>query len=408
MVSGSSIGSAQEFPIARPASLDALLGFAWSSGVFTATDAIETTGLTRSTTIGAIDSLVPLGLLRELPNLRATDSYRLGRPARRFELHADAGVVIGVDSGYEHLTVVVADLRGIAMATRHGTFDLLNADRGGRRQQIAAAIGAALQECGRARDDVVALCIGVAAPVDGAGRSPEHSAGFWQLMNPDLIDEFADWAPAVRIENDAYLAALAEGARGVAADCLDYVVLLAGERLGAGVVVDGRALRGSHGGVGEMGAFTLVRGVDSDGGLGHLAARFAREALARGEGGALAGVPPSELDGSAVMEYAAGGDRIAIEIVERLGTMLARIVSVLGSLYDPSRVIIAGAVPEGFDEVITAALSELPSTSEMPSPELRISTLGADVVVTGAIAAAVDVARAHTLNVWLARRERGN
>ncbi|MDN5559310.1 MAG: ROK family protein, partial [Ruaniaceae bacterium] len=67
-----------------------------------------------------------------------------------------------------------------------------------------------------------------------------------------------------------------------------------------------------------------------------------------------------------------------------------------------------GAVPEGFDEVITAALSELPSTSEMPSPELRISTLGADVVVTGAIAAAVDVARAHTLNVWLARRERGN
>ncbi len=404
MVSGSSIGSAQEFSIARPASLDALLDFAWASAIFTATDAIDATGLTRSTAIGAIDSLVALGLLRELPNLRSTESYRLGRPARRFEFRADAGVLIGVDSGHERLTVALADLRGDEILAHHESFDLAESDPDVRRRQIAAAIDAALGEAQRAREDVLALCIGVPAPVNGAGRSPQHRAGFWQLMNPGFIDEFSTWVPMVRIENDAYLAAIAEGSHGDAVGCRDYVALLAGERLGAGVVVDGRALRGAHGGVGEMGAFTRVRGVESDGGLGHIAAKFAREAIARGEGGALAEVAPSELDGRAVMERAASGDRLALRVVEQLGGVLARIVSVLGNFYDPSRVIIAGAVPDGFEDVLTAARAELPATGEGRAPELVVSRLGGDVVATGAVAAALQAARTNALDVWLSRQ----
>ena len=71
-------------------------------------------------------------------------------------------------------------------------------------------------------------------------------------MNPDLIEMLSRWAPIVHIENDASLAAVAEGAWGAAVGCRDYVSLLAGARLGAGVVVDGRLLRGAHGGAGEM------------------------------------------------------------------------------------------------------------------------------------------------------------
>ena len=79
-------------------------------------------------------------------------------------------------------------------------------------------------------------------------------------MNPGLIAA-SPWPPLVRVENDAYLAAVAEGAIGRRRGCDDFVVLLAGERLGAGVVVDGRILRGAHGGVAEMVAFDRVSGV---------------------------------------------------------------------------------------------------------------------------------------------------
>ncbi len=59
-----------------------------------------------------------MGLVRELANARAGGDYRKGRPSRRFELRADAAVVVGVDAGQGHLVTTVADLRGRPLATR--------------------------------------------------------------------------------------------------------------------------------------------------------------------------------------------------------------------------------------------------------------------------------------------------
>ncbi|RZI85651.1 MAG: ROK family protein, partial [Microbacterium sp.] len=95
----------------RP-SLGRVLDFAWSAGAFTATDAMRSAALTRSTTIEAIDTLVDVAVLRELPNARDAGEYRAGRPARRFELRRDLGVVIGMDAGDTHVTVEVAELGG--------------------------------------------------------------------------------------------------------------------------------------------------------------------------------------------------------------------------------------------------------------------------------------------------------
>ena len=64
------------------ASVGAILDFAWTAGEFTASEAMVTTTLTRSTAIDAIDTLVDAAVLRELPNARVAGSYRAGRPAR--------------------------------------------------------------------------------------------------------------------------------------------------------------------------------------------------------------------------------------------------------------------------------------------------------------------------------------
>ena len=96
----------------RRASLGGVLSYAWDAEVFTASDAMGAVGLTRSTTIDVIEELVALDLLRELPNARAVGDYQKGRPARRFELCADAAVVVGIDVGPDHILTAVADLRG--------------------------------------------------------------------------------------------------------------------------------------------------------------------------------------------------------------------------------------------------------------------------------------------------------
>ncbi len=391
---------------ARPASLDAVLAYAWDVDAFTATDAIEATGLTRSTAIETTEELIARGLLRELPNARAVGDYRKGRPARRFCLREDAAVLVGVDAGSELITVRVTDLRSRELTTRRVDVDPAlggdaDVDPAERRAVIVAAVRSTLTAVGCTAADVLALAVGVPAPVNKDGVSPRHPTGFWQRTNPGLIHAF-DGIPLVRVHNDASLAAIAEGSVGAAVGCRDYVTLLAGVRMGAGVVIDGRLLHGAHGGVGEMVAFDHVEGVASADGLGARLSTWAAELVATGgaaPGSALAAVPSDRLDAAAVLTLAADGDADARALTARAGATLGRVVSVLGSMFDPRRIILSGPLSRGAEIVVDAARAALPTDLDLPAPALVASDLGDDVVVIGAVAAASALARDHALDV---------
>ncbi len=387
-------------PAPRRASLDALLAYAWDAGIFTAGEAMPAVGLTRSTTIDAIDELAGRGLIRELPNAREVGDYSKGRPARRFEFCADTHVVVGLDAGRAHVTTTVADLSGAVLSREHLALDDDSVEA--RRAAMTRAVDDALAAADRDRTEVIALCAGVPAPVNSEGRSPTHREGFWQRMNPDLVDVFRAWVPLVRVENDASLAAVAEGTIGVARGCRDYVTLLAGERLGAGVVVDGHLLRGAHGGVGEMIAFDQVSGVEGAWGLGYRAAQWARESIAAGElppGHPFAALSDDEISGQLVFERAAQGDPFAISIVDRVGEMLARVVGVFASLLDPRMIVISGAVSAGIADVLVSARARISEALHIPPPELVASELGGDIVSTGAVSAAIELARSGILSL---------
>ncbi|MDQ0727746.1 ROK family protein [Microbacterium sp. W4I20] len=378
------------------ASVGAVLDFAWAAGEFTATEVMAGTSLTRSTAIDAMDTLLDAEVLRELPNARAVGSYRSGRPARRFALSEDLGVVVGIDAGDTHLAVTVADpLERTLVHHRVEVDPTHTADD--RRATIIAALGAALDEAGVAREDVLALCVGVAAPVNRNGISPPHPEGFWERTNPGLAEALRDWAPVVEIKNDSQLAAVAEGAVGAAIGCRDYVALLASERFGGGVVVDGHVLHGAHGGVGEGVVFDHIVGVGSAFGLRYAVQDEARSAVESGEidaDSALGRLTAEDrIDPRLVLTLAASGDPDAVLITERVGATLARVVGVLGSMYDPSRVIVCGAVAESIEPVLAAARRILPGELHLPAPEILASTLGAEVVSVGAVATARKAAR---------------
>ena len=98
---------------------------------------------------------------------------------------------------------------------------------------------------------------------------------FWSLFDVGLrtaLQELHGWT--VLLENDANLAALGERWRGSGAGVDDLVVLLAGERLGAGVLESGRLLHGRGGAAGEMGYLDLVEGVGSSDGIASLARQW--------------------------------------------------------------------------------------------------------------------------------------
>ncbi|WP_206192682.1 ROK family protein [Scrofimicrobium canadense] len=402
-------------PPSHPASLDAVLHYAWDASEFTATDVMAATALTRTTAIEAMQTLIDLGLLRELPNAREAGEYRKGRPARRFEFCADAGVVVGVDAGHTHLTAVAADLRGDTLAVATTDSGLLPGSEGDapkahehpRNLMVTEVIERAVAGVGRDHPQVFAVCVGVPAPVDVHGRSPAQASGFWQRVNPNLTTALESLAPIVLVENDASLAALAEGAVGEAQECRNFVTILAGSRLGSGVVVDGNLLRGARGAVGELGALEYVEGVDDTSGLGRHATALARQALEEGTvaaDSALRKPSPEDLSGRIVLESAKEGDPDALRIVDQVAARLARIVTMVAGAYDPERVVIAGAISPSVTPIIEAARRALPTDPYSQPPDIVASKLGDRAVVTGAVQAAARLARAQALELRLAAR----
>ncbi|WEK61282.1 MAG: ROK family protein [Candidatus Microbacterium colombiense] len=393
------------------ASVGAVLDFAWTTGEFTATEVMASTSMTRSTAIDAIDTLVGAAVLTELPNARVAGSYRSGRPSRRFVLSAALGVVIGVDAGDTHLAVTVADLRDRALVHHRTDLDP-SQSAAERRKTILGRMDDALTEAEHARGDVLAVCIGVAAPVNRDGISPPHPDGFWERTNPGLAEALRGWAPVVQIKNDAQLAAIAEGAEGAAIGCRDYVALLASERFGGGVVVDGHVLHGAHGGVGEGVVFDHIVGVGSAFGLRYAVQDQVRSAMDAGEiasGGAVGRlVEGDRIDPRLLLTLAASGDADALLVTSRVGATVARIVGVLGSMYDPDRVIVCGAVAESIEPVLAAARRILPDELHLPAPEILASTLGAEVVSVGAVATARRLARERAVPLLAEQRLRAS
>jgi predicted NBD/HSP70 family sugar kinase len=375
--------------------MGAVLRYALEAEAFRAVDAMAATGLTRSTVLGLCDDLVAQGWIEEMGDSREAGEYSKGRPARRYRLRGQAGRVVGVDAGQHTVTAIVADLRGTVLARAARTLD---SDVGhDRRLTVRNTVDEALAGAAVRPEEVFLVVIGVPAPVDGMGRSPE-STEFWGTMNPDFPAVFADCGRTV-VDNDANLAALAERAHGAGAN--SFAALLSGERFGAGLVIDGMLLRGPRGGAGEMRLLNVVDGVGSADGLGLLGRKWAVAASRAGTlppGSILAGISPDKLSAEAVFHAAVAGDVTALGIVDRLGERLARVAHVLASLLDVEKVIVAGAVAAAVEPVLKKAAAVLEEKFEAPVPDLAASALGADGVVLGALECGLSMIRSQPLS----------
>ncbi|WP_232701520.1 ROK family protein [Halobacterium wangiae] len=226
------------------------------------------------------------------------------------------------------------------------------------------------------------------------------------LRNVPLRETVAGHFPgdtSVAMLNDAVAGAVAEHREG--GDDANVVYLTLSSGVGAGVVVDDQLLRGRGGNAAEVGHFTL----DPDsqrrcgcGGTGHWEAFASGENIPayalelRDEEGFETALPTTreELSAAAVFD-AAGEDPLATEVVDRVGRWNALGVANLVHAYAPDRVAVGGSVAlNNPDDVVEPIRERVGDHLMVDAPAIHLTEFGDDVVVTGAVLAAVRAVRA--------------
>lgn len=405
-----SVGSSQ---LIRRLNAQRVLQQMWHSEPTTASELMEVTGLTRATVLALCRELADHGWLQVLENARQAGTYTKGRPALRYAFRQNACYVVGVDAGQHRISASVADLRGceIGYAQRALQPRLHDPDQhtgAERQQEIRAIVDAALEQAAVAAADVGSMVIGVPAPVDVEGRSPEGLNRFWGRMNPGLVSMGAEYGWDCAVENDANLAALAELNSGPTAEDSSFAVLLSGERLGSGIVVSGALWRQPRGSAGELGMLELVNGVESTMGLGWWARHLAQDAIRAGAAeGSLSGLRADEVQAEQVFAAASRGEAVALEIIDELADRLARICVVLTGLLDLDRIVVSGAVAPALAGVVASAKEKLSAYMYAPWLDIATSSLGEEAVRIGAVASAVERVQERALDGEPAERKMG-
>jgi predicted NBD/HSP70 family sugar kinase len=394
----------------RRMTASAVLDALRAGGPMTGSDLIDATGLARPTVHVVCNDLIRLGWIRETESRRPAGDNRRGRPPRCYEFQSRAGFVLGIDAT-DRVTVRLADLRGDCVTEASQPLAHVSVTADERLAAIRRLTDSALSTAAVDPAHVLAVTVGVPTPVDAQGRPVGREAYVPGLPGRDLGPEVGGrFGWPVLVENDANLAAWGERWRGVAAGVDDLVVMVADERLGSGLFLGGRPIRGHSGGAGELRFFELIERVGSTYGMAYLVRTLGAEAVAdlgpegpAPTGGpgrtmwALAGGDPARVETATVLEAARAGDKVALGVVDRVADRMAHAIAALAGMLNPELVVISGAVADAGDLFLDRIRERLlPDLIDTP-PRLSMSTLGDQAVVIGAVRLALDHVEASLL-----------
>lgn len=340
------------------------------------------------------------------------DDGRPGPAARLYEINPAAAHVAGLDITPSRIDVAVADLAGRVIAEHR----LATPRRSPARvpERVREAVATAAARAGIGPEDLTHVVLGLPGAFDpgtGRFRYARHLPG-WHA--PGVLDSIRETlGTSVDVENDVNLVALAEQRAGAALDADDFVLLWVDEGIGCAIVLGGRLHRGSTGGAGEVGYMPLPGapitrdiGRSNTGGFQQLAGAPAVLALARTHGveGRTADAAVARAASAVQSDHESRenqGDQGARdgrepreaafldELATRLAVGLASIVAVL----DPALVVLSGAIPlGGGTPLLTRVTDELHGLA-IPRPRLVLGEVPGNPVLSGAVHAALDVAR---------------
>ncbi len=356
----------------------------------------DDTGLNKATVSSLVTELVDRGLVIE----GIIQRRGVGRPGRTIEVNTAVVRCIGLELNVDYLAGVITDLTGRVLARRRLTLPMIELGPARAMGQVAELAAALVADCGATPDQVETLHLSLPGLIDiDAGVLAYGPNLHWRQV--DVVHSLMgrlQWADTrIGVDNDANLGAMAEYASGPSAGSSNLLYLVGEIGVGAGMIIDGRIIRGATGFAGEVGHMPIgdpsVKCACGRRGCWETAVGMNAvvEAVAVPGDRLHEGDMASRL--AEIVRRAEAADDRTLRALDEAGRLLGVGASVLANLLDPEVIIFGGhfAVLQKFmaDAVAAEMRSRVLGGSVMAC-RLEFSTLGFEAPALGAAHAGID------------------
>jgi len=315
--------------------------------------------------------------------------------------------VLGVDLGATNVRVALADTDGRivlkkAERTTGGTgLDVV--------KQIVEMGSNAFNSIGLTRKSLKAVGIGSIGPLDLRRGLIVNPPNLRVGVIPIVEGVEKHFKVPVRLLNDCVAAVLGEKRFGAGGSLQNIVYVTISTGIGGGAIVDGHLLLGKDGNAHEIGHMVVDKNGLLECGCGK---RGHWEAYCSGSGiinyaRLLLKEWDVDFNESSLRKYfqngfskatskmlfkaAENGDELALRILEEVGLLNAIGFANITDMYDPELITVGGSVALFNSELILNPVKKHVSKYAMNRlPEIRITPLGEDAVIYGALAAALE------------------
>ncbi len=379
--------------IGEPSAAVKVLKFVREKGTTSQTEIARSCQLSKAAVSEVVQRLLADGYLQEVGMSSSTSSG--GRRRVLLKFNSLSGLVIGVDVKISSATLALSDLDATILSKREIKFP-----KGATPPDVIPMLVKAAHEILLAKPQSSGSLIGIGIGIPGI---IDYSTGTlvvadtlkgWDGVSITQMFE-SHFGCAAYVENDVKSMTIAEYLLGIARGVQNCVLLWVGSGVGAGIMVDGRLLRGVTSSAGEIGYndlgfsvgngsnFPLLYNGQKD--FGDLLSEDSIvDAYVRAAGNKIAEPPSFET----ILDLGSKGDVVAENIFREMGRVVGIMSIMLANTLNPELIVLGGSVIDSNPQVLRE-VSEFMSRDILPTPvqSVRIEPAHykADEVLLGAI-----------------------
>lgn len=375
----------------RAHNLSLTLNLIRDRGSITRAEIINLTRLSAPTVSSLVNILITSGFVRE----GGIGMSSGGRKPVVLEFNYEARMIMGIDMGATHITIIIMNLKGEVKKRFSCHMDVLSKPAESL-QVIHDAVIKIMDDAGLTESDLLGIGFTLPAPLDDekTGSFVTHYMPAWKDVRciGSVRDVFKD--VPIYFENDANAAAIAEQWWGCGLGYENLVYIKLGTGVGSGLIINGVVYKGFNGTAGEIGHTTIEADGRSCrcGNRGCLESYIGIQGILSDGRRALANDPNwagrlEQLDVKGVVKAAREGNRECEKIITTAGWYLGIGLANIINLVNPGLLVLGGDLADAGQMLLDPARQSLMERTvgfNTRTDNLVIGELGSNAVAIGA------------------------